>query len=69
MRNRTEGPIKGVPRLVRSSDKDTNKMIVKKQKRMLSRLRKKRIHPRKGDIRLINAFGTKGRMVFIGSFD
>ena len=69
MRLHTVNAVTGPARLVRSSDKETNKMIVKKQRRMLSRLRKKRIHPHKGDIRLINAFGTKGRMIFIGSFD
>jgi len=54
------------PILVRSSNKDTNKMIVKKQKRMLKR---NSILPRTGDTRITNAFGTKGRMVYIGSFD
>ena len=68
MRSRVKEPI-GKPVLVRSSNKETNKLIVKKQRRMLNRIRKRRKHPRSGDTRLVNAFGTNGRMIFIGSFD
>jgi hypothetical protein len=68
MRSRVKEPI-GKPVLVRSSNKETNKLIVKKQRRMLNRIRKRRKHPHVGDTRLINAFGTNDRMIFIGSFD
>lgn len=68
MRSRITEPT-GKPILVRSTNKETNRMIVRKLRRMQTRARNNRKHPRKGDTRLINAFGTAGRTIFIGSFD
>ena len=67
MRSRIRIKIKAI--LVQSTDSSTRKNIAKKQKRMQKRARKKYQHPNKKDTRIINAFGTNGRMIFIGSFD
>jgi hypothetical protein len=64
MRNRI--PISIIVTLVHSSSSETRKKIAKKNKRMLKHRNK---HPKTGDTRLLNAFGTNGRMIFIGSFD